>query len=147
MSLRKKLMVLVLMTAITVTFSVDTVIGREPPIPGSEKLVNPKMWAVGIVTDTGTAGFVATLRVKKIEGCNVDTDPQINTALTALPVSAEDILYFRLAPGSVFGLCPAHEPIITKVNNFKIDGNIVSFDCQIRFVVPDTADDNVCNPQ
>jgi hypothetical protein len=47
--------------------------------------------------------------------------------------SPEQVLYFRLASGSVFGL-PC-EPIITKVKNFKIDGDLVSFDCQIKFIV------------
>lgn len=102
-----------------------------PPDTG-EKLVGPEMWGVVIIETTTKA---ATLRVKKIEDCAVDTDPQKAT-LSSTPASAADALYVRLGSGTVFGL-PCI-PIITQVKNYKddtVDG-LITFDCQIKFVVP-----------
>jgi hypothetical protein len=148
MKIKKTFFIIGLITMITILIPAAPVFGGiEPPLPGSQKIVGPEMWAVGIITDLGS-GIVATLRVKKIEGCNVDTDPQIETNLPALPQSSTDIIWFRLESGSVFGLCPiaGHQPIITKVKNFKNEGSIVSFDAQIKFVVPIGAADTVCTP-
>ena len=86
------------------------------------------MWAVGVVAPT-----YATLRVKKIDDCNVDTAAQ-TMVVTGIPLSEADILNVRLTKGSLFGL-PNCTPIITKVKNFKIENNLVSFDAQIKFVV------------
>ena len=103
----------------------------QPPSAG-EKIIGPEMWGVVIINTTST---MTTLRVKKIEDCLVDTDPQQGT-VPSVPGSEADALYFRLASGSVFGLpCT---PIITQVKNWKDDetDGLISFDCQIKFVVP-----------
>jgi len=103
----------------------------QPPT-ASEKLIGPEMWGV-VIIETGSK--LATLRVKKIEDCVVDTDPQ-KTTLTSVPTSAGDALFIRLSSGSVFGL--GCTPIITQVKNYKHDtgDGLISFDCQIKFVVP-----------
>ena len=111
----------------------------QPPIAG-EKIIGPEMWGVVIIDTTSNA---ATMRVKKIEDCAVDTDPQ-KAALSSAPGSEADVLFIRLQASSVFGLpCT---PIITQVKNWKDDtlDNLISFDCQIKFVVPETYTGTTC---
>jgi hypothetical protein len=140
MMVKKVLLILVGIMMVIVIGPVGLVMGGEPSPPGSgEKIVGPTMWAVGICDDNAS---LVTLRVKKIEDCNVDTDPQ--SATLSCPTSASNVLYYRLGLESVFGRCPAYEPIITKVKNFKVDGSLVSFDAQINFVVPIGQPDDVC---
>jgi hypothetical protein len=137
MKLRKVLFAIGMVAVFVMTFPAGNVMcAVEPQPPGEgEKIVGPEMWGVAIMDKQGGS---ASLRVKKVDGCDIDTDPQIVTGLNLELVTSERwVLYFRLTPGSVFGL-PC-EPIITKVKNFKIDGNLVSFDCQIKFVI--SADD------
>jgi hypothetical protein len=130
-----------LMLVLSIGICATQVLGIEPAPPGdAEKIIGPSMWAVGVVDCTDNP--YATLRVKKIEGCNVDTDP-LTTSLPACPSSEADILYVRLNSGSVFDL-PC-EAIITKVKNFKSDGNLFSFDAQIQFVVPNTDTAEECS--
>jgi hypothetical protein len=104
----------------------------QPPDAG-EKLIGPELWGV-VMIDTAIP-VVATLRVKKIEDCAVDIDLQKASLLSA-PANPADALNFRLTPGSVFGLPTRCTPIITKVKNYKEDTGLISFDCQIKFVVP-----------
>ena len=130
MNLKKALiaggLVLVLICAIPATI----VLGAEPTPPTElEKIVGPTMWAVGVAN---CAAGVSTLRIKKIEGCDVDTDP-LSGAITACPNSEAEILYYRFQAGTVFGL-PC-EAIITKVKNFKAKDPVFSFDAQIQFIV------------
>lgn len=133
MSFKKALLACGLLLVFSVGFTAPQALGWEPDPPDGEKIIGPAMWAVGVCDETGSP--YATLRVKKIEGCDVDTDPLTQTSLPACPNSEGDILNLRLT-GSVFGLTCT--PIITKVKNFKLDGNLSSFDVQIQFVVPDT---------
>ena len=150
MILKKALLACGLMLVLSVGFVASPVFGGiEPPLPGSEKIVGPAMWAVGVVFNCGGSA-VGTLRVKKIEGCDIDTDPQQVTDLNC-PTVASDALWYRLEQNSVFSAdIPAIcQPIITKVKNFKNDTTdptnpIVSFDAQIKFVVPTGQPDDVC---
>jgi len=131
MNLKKAFVMGGLMVALVMGISVVQVYAGEPTPPNdTEKIIGPTMWAVGVVDCDSTNS--ATLRVKKIDGCNVDTDAQ-SIQVTGCPTSEADVLNVRLQ-SSVFGLpCQA---IITKVKNFKNEGSIVSFDAQIQFVVP-----------
>ena len=143
---KKTVLILVLMMMTVISSPAALVFGAEPPPDNSSfKIVGPTMWAVGICD--GDHGL-ATLRVKKIEDCDVDTDPQ-SASLNACPTQASDVLNYKLPQGSVFGRCNSegYQPIITKVKNFKTDGNLVSFDAQIMFVVPIGAADDVCEAQ
>lgn len=143
MKVRKVILIFVAIIIVTIAVPFSLVMGGEPSPPGSgEKIVGPTMWAVGIVNcTTGDA----MLRVKKIEGCDVETDPQFTT-VNACPDQVSNLVNYRLLQGSVFGRCDlaSHFPIITKVKNLKSDGVLRSFDAQIKFVVPDTALDTVC---
>jgi hypothetical protein len=144
MMVKKALLILVGMMMMVITGPVSLVMGGEPSPPGSgEKIVGPTMWAVGIVNCPAGGGISATLRVKKIEDCDVNTDPQY-TILNACPEQVSHLVYYQLTPGSVFSQCPSYNPIITKVKNFKIDGDLRSFDAQINFVVPIDQLDTVC---
>ncbi|MBT8334166.1 MAG: hypothetical protein KJP19_07010 [Deltaproteobacteria bacterium] len=143
MKVRKVILVLVAIIMVTIAVPFSLVMGGEPSPPGDgEKIVGPTMWAVGIVNCNSD---VATLRVKKIEGCDVETDPQ-STTVNGCPDQVSSLVNYRLLQGSVFGRCdyPNHFPIITKVKNLKSDGVLRSFDAQINFIVPDTALDTVC---
>lgn len=147
MSLKKTFLIGGLMVALIMAIPAAPALAWEPAPPGSgEKIIGPTMWAVGVVDCSATP--YATLRVKKIDGCNVDTDPLSGQGegfgITGCPASELDVLYVRLDPETVtvFGLpCPA---IITKVKNFKIKGSIVSFDAQIQFVVANTYEGDEC---
>ena len=137
MKLRKGLLVGLLVAGLCLGIPAAQVLGAEPPPGEDEKIIGPTMWAVGVIDCTGTC--YATLRVKKVEGCDVDTHSQVGAGtdlgITGTP-NETDVLYARLPLGSVFGLPCV--PIITKVKNFKNEGSIVSFDAQIQFVVPST---------
>jgi hypothetical protein len=136
MSLKKTFLIVGLMVALVMGISAAQVYAGEPAPGADEKIIGPTMWAVGVV-DCSSTPF-GTLRVKKIDGCNVDEDALsgegTELGITVCPENAAQVLYARLPQGSVFGLQCV--PIITKVKNFKNEGSIVSFDAQIQFVVP-----------
>jgi hypothetical protein len=140
MNLKKALLACGLMLVLSIGITATQALGWEPPPPDTEKIIGPAMWAVGVCDKT--AAPYATLRVKKIKDCDVDTDPVKIIQLPSCPASEANIMYYRLDTGSVFGL-PC-EPIITKVKNFKADGDLVSFDAQIQFVVPITYTGTEC---
>jgi hypothetical protein len=143
MGLKKAFLIGGLMVALITAIPGAFVFAGEPAPPSdAEKIIGPTMWAVGVVECDSTNA--ATLRVKKIDGCNVDTDAQSVGSITACPASEADVINVRLLQGSVFGL-PC-EAIITKVKNFKNEGSIASFDAQIQFVVPNTYQGTECVP-
>ena len=103
----------------------------EPP-PQGGTIVGPELWAV-VVLDCGSK-MVATARVKRIVGCVVETQALLFTIDSCIS-SENDILYqtisailfnINLDPNLLM-------PIITKVKNLNVNGNIVSFDAQIKF--------------
>lgn len=102
----------------------------EPPAPPSGAVIQgPEIWGTVVIDCTALR---ATLRVKKIENCDVDTQAII-TNVTGCPDAERDILYFTMAPNTIFGITAT--PIIMKVKNFKIEtgGGAVSCDVQIKF--------------
>jgi hypothetical protein len=130
MNSQKTLLAVGLMVMLGLVFAAAGAFAAEPPPGSAEKIVGPAMWAVGVCAPSGTS-YVTTLRVKKIEDCDVDTDPQV-AVLTACPTGPSDVLYYRLTEGTVFSKCSTYAPIITKVKNFVVKGDVVSFDAQIR---------------
>jgi hypothetical protein len=144
MNLKKTFLVGGLMAALIIATPGLSVFAMEPaPDPEVEKIIGPTMWAVCVIN---TEGGAATLRVKKIDDCNVDTDPQVATVPVA-GLSESTILYYRLTegvfPSDFESTCT---PIITKVKNYKEDGDLVSFDAQIQFVVPNGYTYTECQP-
>ncbi len=137
MSLKRVFFSFGVFTILSVSLMVLPVLAGEPaPDPDTYKIVGPTMWAVGVV-DCSTSTPFYTLRVKKIEGCNVETAPLSATGtlggVTACPTSPQQVLNYQLPPGSLFGYdCT---PIVTKVKNWEPQTDIVSFDAQINFLV------------
>ena len=142
---RKRLLILTLLMTIAIFGPAASLFAAEPPASGAnaEKIIGPTMWAVGIVDCNTNA---AKIRIKKIEGCNVDTqavnETSLQIILSACPESESEIVYTRFKLNEVFGL-PC-EAIVTKVKNYTEDGDLVSFDAQIQFVVLDTYPGEQC---
>jgi hypothetical protein len=96
----------------------------------------PELWGVVVVDCTTN---MATLRVKSIEDCNVDTQAVIQN-VTACPSDPSDLLNHRLDGVVLFGIMKT--PIITKVKNYKEEKdsggliNRISCDVQIKFWSP-----------
>jgi len=150
MKLGKTIQLVGLFTVMAMVFPLSISLGAEggPDIGSNEKIVGPTVWAVGVV-DCVT--YYASLRIKSIDGCVVDTDHLFgqgaSIGLTGCPDDGvSDILDVRLPQGSVLEKCDfaGHFPIITKVKNYIDECGVVSFDEQINFVVPSTAEEDVC---
>lgn len=103
--------------------------GVEPP-PTTGTIQGPELWGV-IVIDC-TANF-ATLRVKRIVDCNVETQAVTMLWGTTCPQDETDPLWWKLEGIILFDYTGI--PIITKVKNFKNEPGteIYSFDAQIKF--------------
>jgi hypothetical protein len=106
----------------------------EPP--GSGSIVGPELWGV-VVIDGSETPMKATLRVKDIVDCNVDTQAVVSN-LTSCPTGANAVLNWKLTGVTLFG--NTGTPIITKVKNYKeekVGVNVVRVSCdvQIKFWV------------
>ncbi len=147
MNLKKALLACGLMVVLICTITATQALGAEPWDPSGDKIIGPTMWAVVVVDCSEANNPFYTLRVKKIEGCDVDTDPLtgvgIGDGILGCPPSEADVLYFAI--GNVFTYnCPA---IITKVQNFNNSKpGVVSFDAQIKFYVSDADPREECTP-
>jgi hypothetical protein len=137
MSFKNVILPAVLMLALFVAIPATQVLAVEPSPPGAgDRIIGPTMWAVGVV-DCVT--YKAKIRIKKIEGCNVDTqavsESSLETDISACPESENHIVYQRFEASQIFRLpCQA---IVTKVKNLKKDGDLVSFDAQLQFLTTD----------
>jgi hypothetical protein len=146
---KARLLMIGLIAVLSIFLSAPHVLAGEPaPDLSQYKIIGPTMWAVGVV-DCSNVPF-STLRVKKIEDCDVDT-ATLSLAgafqgITGCPGSAQQVLYYTLAPGSLFGLSTECEPIITKIKNWKDEGTAVSFDAQINFLVDINYAGTECTP-
>ena len=106
--------------------------GVDPPA-WCTSIQGPELWGV-VVLDCTKA--VATLRVKRIVDCNVDTFSGVDDAFGAdCPATATDPINWAFQGQSFFPDISG-SAIITKTKNFKIDGNSISFDAQFKFCAP-----------
>ncbi len=108
----------------------------EPPIGG--EFVGPELWAV-VVIDCSQAGDPGTLRLKRVVDCNVETLAFAGNIGVSCPSNAQEAEQISLTLDlSSWSLPPAGatDTVITKVKNFRSDGDIVSFDAQIKFFMP-----------
>ncbi len=96
--------------------------GSAPP-----NVEGPEVWGVIVMDCTNPSAIHGTFRVKAIDNCNVQTEAFAGTWPTC-PESATDPLGVDLA-GPIAGIA---NPVITRVKNFHVQGDIVSFDAQIR---------------
>jgi hypothetical protein len=111
---------------------------EEPPSTGT--IQPPEIWGVVVLKCTGGTAD-GTLRVKKVDGCEVQTDAEVLYGYTVPNCSTLDAngpLYHQFSGISLFEGIEG-TPIITKVKNFinkEEDGVVVvSFDAQIKFCV------------
>ena len=112
---------------------------ENPPATGS--IGGPELWGEMIIECS--AANIATLRVKRIVDCNVETQAILDLGYTlGCPADASTPLNRKLGV-TLFDINPdpaVKDPIITKVKNFKQEpapnNSIYSFDVQIKFWTP-----------
>lgn len=117
--------------------------GGMEGLPEGALVTGPEFWATIVLTCTnnGTEIGLVSLRAKKIEDCNVETEAKMfdlgDRALFPLPwecpSSANDIVNNFIPDLYIFG--DIH-PVITKVKNFVNDIDVsgtISFDAQIKY--------------
>ena len=106
------------------------------------KVVGPELWGV-VVMRCGVPNL-GTMRVKRINDCNVETDTLVDTTTTHQCVNDQSTyIYVRFPKNTFFPGAPGvpaqpGEWIVTKVKNFSYEdvdasNQIVSFDVQIKF--------------
>ena len=111
----------------------------EPPV-GGPQTGDTEIWGE-VVVDCGGSGNVAnyaTLRVKRVVDCDIDTKGVVWTSSSNVcpdgGLSENDVLNMVLSPVDLSDMGITGIPIITKVKNFKREGSsaIYSFDAQIK---------------
>ena len=126
----KKITSVLAVLALTLLMVPAFVLAAEPP-PTTGTIEGPEVWGVVVINcDTGAA----TLRVKRVVDCNVETEVEFRTGVDCTALTETYVLYQALPGGSLFG--DPREPILTKVKNFKKEADAVSFDAQIKFYTP-----------
>jgi len=106
--------------------------GPEPP-PEGVIFTGPEIWGVVVMLCGPSVGddYVA-IRFKRVVDCNVETQALFDTgwALECPPDAAGAVGHTLPEGTTVFGQAT---PYITKVKNFKKEGDIVSFDAQFKY--------------
>ena len=134
MKLRKILFVVGLMAIFAMLTPGLQVWAGGPEPPAGSTIHGPEVW--GVVVLNCNAGPV-TLRVKRIVNCVVETQAIIQSdwiygcsddPTAPLDLALEGITFF---PGSLPEITGT--PFITKVKNYKREGDIISFDAQFKF--------------
>jgi hypothetical protein len=130
---RRVRLVTFLFSILALAFSSATWAAEPPPTTGT--IVGPELWGV-VVIDCG-AESTATLRVKRVDDCDVQTQAVV-VNWTSCPSSENDPLNKILTGVVLFDINPGANPvpIITKVKNWTVQGTIFSFDVQIKFWQP-----------
>jgi len=100
--------------------------GGQPPAGG---VSGPEIWGV-VVLDCNIR--VATLRVKRINDCVVETEAVTSSNWTTCPANEKSPINMVLTGVDLTSVGITGTPIITKVKNFELKNNIASFDAQIR---------------
>jgi hypothetical protein len=106
--------------------------GVEPP-PEGAIFEGPEIWGVVVMfCGPGVGDDTATVRFKRVVECNVETEALVDLgwALECPPDVAAAAGQTLPEGTTVFGKAT---PYITKVKNFKKEGNIVSFDAQFKY--------------
>jgi hypothetical protein len=102
--------------------------GSEGGLPPAGGISGPELWGT-VVVDCGAQR--ATLRVKGVADCNVET-AAFSMVWLLCPATEKSPLYFVLTGVNLTSMGITGTPVITKVKNFKVEGSLVSFDVQIR---------------
>jgi hypothetical protein len=106
--------------------------GVEPP-PEGAIFEGPEIWGVVVMfCGPGVGDDTATVRFKRVVECNVEIEALVDLgwALECPPDVAAAAGHTLPEGTTVFGKAT---PYITKVKNFKKEGNIVSFDAQFKY--------------
>lgn len=106
--------------------------GVEPP-PEGAIIEGPEIWAVVVMfCGPGVGDDIAAVRFKRVVDCNVETEALVDLGWALeCPPDAQQAAGHTLPEGTaIFGKAT---PFITKVKNFKKEGNIVSFDAQFKY--------------
>ncbi len=130
MMVRKSLLILVCVAMMVLAGSAFTAMAGGGPEPPAEAVIlDDVVWGVAVIHCTGG---VATIRVKKVDSqnCVVATEAVVDTAWEG-GCETEDQLIGESFGISFFNI--QGTPFISKVKNYKKEGNILSFDAQIKF--------------
>ena len=115
--------------------------GGAEGLPEGAVVVGPAVWATVVLTCSGDVVEMISMRAKKIEDCNVETEAMLfnllgTTIQLDCPLSADDVVNNYLPGLYIFGTI---DPVITKVKNFVINHRVtgtISFDAQIKYLQP-----------
>jgi len=111
--------------------------GANEDPPTDCTVQGPEVWGVWVIDCTKS---LATLRVKRVVDCNVETQAFTVAPWTlgSCPTDPSEVLWRKLGI-TLFDINPnpaTLDSIVTKVKNFKPDDNdvnLVSMDVQIKF--------------
>lgn len=139
MKLRKKLLVLGILTSFVLFVPIHQTWATNPA-SDEAIIVGPEYWGVVVIQCTTR---VVTLRVKRIEDCDVDTQAFTKKYTTSIcdQEITEEIILHQWLNMKLFN--ETGVPIVTKVKNLKKEtltgpapgyvGDLYSADVQIRF--------------
>jgi hypothetical protein len=114
--------------------------GGGPEPPAGATITGPEIWGVVVMNCNGGTG---TLRVKRVVDCNTETSAGI---VTGWPVTPSNCPTQASGPNgveghnigqigqSIFGI--PGTAFINKAKNFNKEGDIISFDAQLKFWLP-----------
>jgi len=135
MKLKNNYLFVCLLTIFALLISTPQVMagaGIEPP-PEGAIFEGPEIWGVVVMECGPSVGDdTAAVRFKRVVDCNVETQAIVDAGWALeCPPDAAGAAGHTLPEGTiVFGKAT---PYITKVKNFKKEGNIVSFDAQFKY--------------
>lgn len=105
--------------------------GFEPPPPGAT-ILGPEIW--GVIVIYCDVNDLATVRVKRVVGCNVETDALVEPNwLLGCPANAAVLEGQSLPVETTFFNLTDRTAFINKVKNFNHQGTVVSCDAQFKF--------------
>jgi hypothetical protein len=149
MAIRKTLLLLGMLAIFAILLPVAPVWSGFEGGPAAEpsdwsKVVGPELWGV-VVMQCGVTE-IGTIRVKRINDCNVETDSLVDTATVAALGCINNqstYLYVRFPKATFFDGAPGvpllpGDWIVTKVKNFSYEdlggsNAKISFDIQVKF--------------
>jgi hypothetical protein len=113
--------------------------GIEPP-PAGAVFSGPEIWGVVVIyCGPGVGDDIVTVRFKRVVDCEVETEAEyIAGGALGCPATADDALGQSLPPypqTEIFGQT-GKTPYTTLIKNFRVEGEVVSFDAQFKFWAP-----------
>lgn len=126
---------IVLVVGLALVFPMNSALAGGEGSPPPAGVSGPEVWGVVIIDCTNNS---ASMRIKTIDNCLVETDAYTGQWAQACPSTVSQVLWFVLDGASFdmagLGFDANSDLIITKVKNFatKIGGELVSFDAQFR---------------